>query len=286
MKKLLLVIFMFLCCFPLTGCEIDYPKSALYVGKNQQFSTIQSAIDASSMSGQFIVVNGGEYKEDLFISKSVTIIGKNNCVKLIGTSTIACDGVKFESIAFCGEDSVENGIVFEDLQDTNGLAFVQCSFKGFKNAGIFSNSSNDKPFNISALSITECGFVENGNSAINLNNIKALTIENCTFEMNGKTSNDLGSAIILDLIEGKFSHLIVDSSEFKDNGNNSLRGGAITCSQKNSFDGELLVDDCLFQGNSNDIVTGFEGVENSSIGICLINQRGIKTDIKKLDENN
>ena len=49
-----------------SGCQTNYPDSALFVGKGEKYETIQSAIDASSKSGQYIVVKSGSYKENLF----------------------------------------------------------------------------------------------------------------------------------------------------------------------------------------------------------------------------
>ena len=65
-----------------SGCQTNYPDSALFVGKGEKYETIQSAIDASSKSGQYIVVKSGSYKENLFISKTVKIVGKSNSVTL------------------------------------------------------------------------------------------------------------------------------------------------------------------------------------------------------------
>ena len=120
-----------------------------------------------------------------------------------------------------------------------------------------------------------------------MNNIKSFILESCAFEKNGSDapSEAVGSAISLDLIDGKYSSVEVHSTNFKSNGNKNPRGAAFTCSNTNqSYDGEIVFDDCLFQGNGNDVISGKEDEANSSIDICVINPRGIKTDVKKLGD--
>ena len=121
-----------------------------------------------------------------------------------------------------------------------------------------------------------------------MNNIKSFVVESCSFKKNGNEvpEDTVGCAISLDLIEGKYSSVEVHSTDFKLNGNKNSRSAAFSCSHKNnSFDGEIVFDDCLFEGNSYDVISGIENQPNTSIDICVINARGLRTDVKKLDEN-
>lgn len=289
MKKFLLILLTILFAIPVfSGCIQSYPDSALYVGKNKEFSTIQSAIDAASLSGQFIVIDSGTYNEDLFISKPVKIVGTSNSVTISGSATISSDGVYFEKIVFSGEKTEsENGIIIDNTKDITGLNLFRCSVTNYKGNGIFSQANSQNPKKFNALTLQSVTFVKNKKSGISINNIKTMILENCYFEKNGSQCEDLGGAVILDLIDGDYSSVEVKTSEFKMNGNNkNSRSASFVCSHKNSFDGEIVFDDCLFQNNSFDIISGFENIDNSSIDICIINPRGLKTSVKKLDENN
>lgn len=274
----------------LAGCQTNYPDSALFVGKGEKYETIQSAIDASDKSGQYIVVKSGSYKENLFIAKTVKIVGQTNSVTLNGSATIAADGVYFEKIAFSGKSAeAKNGVVITPEKDVTGLNIFHCSFKFYEECGIVSQANEASPNKFNALTIQETSFVSNKLAGIKMNNIKSFVVESCSFKKNGNdvSEEQIGSAISLDLIEGKYSSVEVHSTDFKLNGNKNSRGAAFSCSHKNnSFDGEIVFDDCLFEGNSNDVVSGIENNPNSSIDICVINQRGLKTNVKKLDENN
>lgn len=272
-----------------SGCQTNYPDSALFVGKGEKYETIQSAIDASSKSGQYIVVKSGSYKENLFISKRVKIVGKSNSVTLNGSATIAADGVYFEKIAFSGKDiDAKNGIVISPDKDVTGLNIFHCSFKNYSGCGLLSLAKEESPNKFNALTIQETSFVSNKLAGIKMNNIKSFVVESCSFKKNGNEAPEdtVGCAISLDLIEGKYSSVEVHSTDFKLNGNKNSRSAAFSCSHKNnSFDGEIVFDDCLFEGNSYDVVSGIENQPNTSIDICVINARGLRTDVKKLDEN-
>ncbi len=287
-KVLVLIVLLTLSIGFFTGCETDYPDSALYVGAKEKYTTIQSAIDASDRSGQYIVVKNGSYKEDIYVSKPVKIVGYGNSVTLNGSATIASDGVYFEKIAFSGKDTEsENGIVITSSKDVTGLNFFHCSIKNYKGCGLISIANESSPNKFNALTLQNVSFVNNGIAGMKLNNIKSFVVESCAFEKNGMSLSDeeVGSAIQLDLIAGKYSSVEVHSTDFKLNGNKNSRGGAFVCSHtSNSYDGEIVFDNCLFQGNSNDVISGIQNTPNSSIDICVINAQGLKTDVKKLDE--
>ncbi len=294
MKKnftsILILCFALFATTPLfAGCQTNYPDSALFVGQGEEYETIQSAIDASEMSGQYIVVKSGSYKENLFISKTVKIVGYSNSVSLCGSATIAADGVYFEKIAFSGSGAdAKNGIIISPDKDVTGLNIFHCSFKGYEQCGIISLATESSPNKFNALTIQDTSFVSNGVAGIKINNIKSFVIESCSFKKNGNNAPDdtVGSAINLDLIEGKYSSVEIHSTDFKQNGNKNTRSAAFSCSHKNnSFDGEVVFDDCLFESNSFDVISGIENQANSSIKICVINARGLKTDVKKLGEN-
>ena len=294
MKKsvscLIILCFMLLSApFVLAGCQTNYPDSALFVGKGEKYETIQSAIDASDASGQYIVVKSGSYKENLFISKTVKIVGQTNGVTLNGSATIAADGVYFEKIAFSGKDiDAKNGIVITPEKDVTGLNIFHCSFKFFEECGIVSLANEVSPNKFNALTIQETSFVSNKLAGIKMNNIKSFVVESCSFKKNGNEAPEdaIGCAISLNLIEGKYSSVEVHSTDFKQNGNKNSRSAAFSCSHKNnSFDGEIVFDDCLFEGNSYDVISGMENQPDTSIDICVINARGLKTDVKKLDKN-
>ena len=287
--KILILCLALVVSIPLfSGCQTNYPDSALFVGKNEKYQTIQSAIDASDASGQYIVVKSGTYKENLYISKTVKIVGYSNSVTLNGSATIAADGVYFEKIAFSGKDTdAKSGIIISPEKDVTGLNIFHCSFKGFEEYGLVSEATESAPNKFNALTIQETAFVQNKISGIKMNNIKSFVVESCSFEKNGSNAPDdsIGSAITLDLIAGKYSSVEVHSTDFKQNGNKNPRSSAFTCSHKsNSFDGEIVFDDCLFQGNSTDVISGIADTPNSSIDICVINQRGLTTHVQKLDQ--
>lgn len=291
-KNIISVLIMCFCLcaiLPLfSGCQTNYPDSALFVGGGEKYETIQAAIDASEASGQYIVVKSGKYKENLFISKTIKIVGYSNSVTLNGSATIAADGVYFEKIAFSGNGAdAKSGIIISSEKDVTGLNIFHCSFKGYEEYGLVSEASESSPNKFNALTIQETSFVGNKISGIKMNNIKSFVLESCAFEKNGSEASVdfVGSAVSLDLIAGKYSSVEVHSTDFKQNGNKNTRGAAFSCSHKNnSFDGEIVFDDCLFQGNSNDVISGLVDTPNSSIDICVINQRGLSTHVQKLDQ--
>ena len=225
----------------------------------------------------------------MFISKTVKIVGKSNSVTLNGSATIAADGVYFEKIAFSGKDiDAKNGIIISPDKDVTGLNIFHCSFKGYSECGLLSLANEESPNKFNALTIQETSFVANKLAGIKMNNIKSFVVESCSFKKNGNDAPEdaVGCAISLDLIEGKYSSVEVHSTDFKLNGNKNSRSAAFSCSHKNnSFDGEIVFDDCLFEGNSFDVISGMENQPDTSIDICVINARGLRTDVKKLDEN-
>ncbi|MDD5617312.1 MAG: pectinesterase family protein [Candidatus Methanoperedens sp.] len=101
------VMFFILVTFLLTGTS---SASTLTVGQGQEYSTIQSAIDASG-TGDVITVSEGIYSENVVLTKSgIAIIGKNKEKTIIdGKKTGSVIRIETDEITISGFTIQNNG---------------------------------------------------------------------------------------------------------------------------------------------------------------------------------
>ena len=101
------LIFLILLTFLLSGTS---SASTLTVGQGQEYSTIQSAIDASE-TGDVITVNEGIYSENVVLTKSgITIMGENKEKTLIdGKRTGSVIRIETDEVTISGFTIQNNG---------------------------------------------------------------------------------------------------------------------------------------------------------------------------------
>ena len=100
---------------------VELSEDVLRVGKNEQFTKIQDAVDAA-IEGDLILIENGVYKE------SVTVT----------TSYLTIRGVDRNKVIIDGEFMRENGI---QIYDTDGVSVENLSVRNFSLNGVYWNTS-------------------------------------------------------------------------------------------------------------------------------------------------
>lgn len=295
MKKIGLCFILFISIFCFCGCEEEYPENAFVVGKGQEYETIQSAIDASVVSGQYILVKSGTYNENLNLNKPVRIVGQTNAVKISGSAVISESGVCLKKLAFDGGklEGKQNGIIVKQDKEIDGLVFDDISIKNYSNYGLVSLGEPTVKNQLKNVTIKNSRFIGNKKKGIIADNMTAAYLNYCYFEKNGSEAEDsAGCAIDLSFVGGDYCGISIGECDFKFNGNENVGSGAIALKSRGgigdegydagNYDGSVSINDCLFMGNSGDIVVGIENIPSSKVETTVINSRSYKPKIENL----
>ncbi|KPA10127.1 Peptidase C13, legumain [Candidatus Magnetomorum sp. HK-1] len=127
-------------------------SATLYVGEDETYTSIQSAVDAAS-DGDEIIVKAGQYHENIEVTKSVsicsesgytatTVVAKNSSGKIFYVNT---DHVKIEGFSLCGVNSSNSGSIYLSYADHCIIANNRCGIddahKNYK--GIYLSGSHN-----------------------------------------------------------------------------------------------------------------------------------------------
>ncbi len=191
----------------------DTRSSTLYVGQDQLYKTINSAIKAAG-NGDTIRVYSGIYYESMTISKSITLEGNSSKTSVINhtaTSTIiwiTANDVTIKNMGFEGNSLLESiGIKANGLNTTGGnrIKVAKCEFTNTKAISI--GFSNGHRIMDNIIQNGKCGSFSNTADTILKNNLGLNggaifiegdnnIVENCTASNFGKQGTGIGVDIL------------------------------------------------------------------------------------------
>jgi parallel beta-helix repeat protein len=177
--------------------EVDLPVHNIDSGRN--FSTIQGAInDNETLDGHTILVDAGEYYENLIVDKALSLIGENKNTTIIdggkSRSTIYVEADNVEIIGFKIQHGYEQGVFVESSHGTiisgnvitlniwNGIRTLNCTGVTVSENEIISNPDggvrviSSSGTNISNNKVSDNGFgigISHSDNSMVTNNLVA-----------------------------------------------------------------------------------------------------------------
>lgn len=257
---LLLSVFGFLEQF--NNTEIEVEANTLYVGPEQDYTTIQDAIDAAE-PGDTIFIDNGTYYEHLEISKSITIVGSDR------------------------DDTIINGngtgdVIYINAVEVNITRLaVTGSGGGVSDSGVKIIGSQD-------CSIYNCSIYSNTILGISVNNSENIRIENSYIADNpvGIYSN-LSSKIFTtnNVIERNIEGIMLEYTNFSNITNNIFFRNDEHGILINQVEGIIINNNAIFGQNyydihikdsKNNIIQNNTPLgETKTTGVVWWNRRGI-----------
>ena len=123
-------------------CTATALSATLYVGQDQPFQTVQSAIDAS-VSGDIIIVSPGSYQENIdFLGKNITVTSTNPDDRAIVESTILNAGGSGSTVTFSNGEGPEAVLSGLTITGGYGTADPDLSSNAVFGGGIFCKSAS------------------------------------------------------------------------------------------------------------------------------------------------
>lgn len=106
-KMIMIALLLVFAAFSVMTATAETGSTTLTVGPNQDYTTIQAAVDAAS-AGDSIHVMSGNYKENVVVTKSLSLIGEDEHTTFINGSTsdgnvieIKADGCQVSGFTIC-----------------------------------------------------------------------------------------------------------------------------------------------------------------------------------------
>mgnify|MGYP002395040992 CR=1 FL=1 len=185
----------------------------LFVGHNSTYQSIQDALDDAA-PGEVIVLEGGEYNENLTVNTRGVLIKCNSTdpANITGSNVrITIDNVTIENIDLIscrihvsGNDTSFSNVTFDhsretalSIRDSIGTTISECTF-------LNSDSTSVEAINCDSLTIFESIFL-GPKRGLNFTGGRTLTIENSTFAVNESQGINVVGSNDIEIVNSVFS---------------------------------------------------------------------------------
>lgn len=229
---------------------IDYAKKPsstkeLFVGSSEKYNSIQEAVDAS-FTGDTIIVKSGEYRENIKISNSISLIAEDNVILtpadinqpaiLVSVDNVEIEGFSIENVTsnigiFLNEVNScvikDNSLNFNTwgivLRLSSNCKIINNSVKN--HTGFFSNEGEASPSDIIGLPSSGIQLIYSDNNVLQdnylLDNLNGIDLSNSKYNL------------ILNNIVKRSERIYHDSRYnngiglFENSSNNTLKGNLV-----------------------------------------------------------